>query len=239
MEQVKKMILIDPRMMEKLNNVNTDMKMKSIMDKMLNAKDLVLSSLDGDMSKVLTDPYMSDDRKVQQYTSAQARYNIINAPDSEKQENSEDKYIPDDVLPSIPKRLKIKGERLIEFVKKNPSLNFNARGELTIDGMRIANSHASDLINHALKKNKSVPIGWDIFQQHLLTMNIPRNILSVETVDKDRINRQEDKKSVQRQSVSPVAKRIGQRRSRQLSISPVSKRSRERRSRPKIQWEEY
>ena len=239
MEQVKKMILIDPRMMEKLNSVNTDIKMKSIMDKMLNAKDLVLSSLDGDMSKVLTDPYMSDDRKVQQYTSAQARYNIINAPDSEKQENSEKKYIPDDVLSSIPKRLTIKGERLIEFVKKNPSLNFNARGELTIDGMRIANSHASDSINHALKKNKSVPIGWDIFQQHLLTMNIPRNILSVETVDKDRINRQEDKKSVQRQSVSPVVKRIGQRRSRQLSISPVSKRSRERRSRPKIQWEEY
>ena len=226
-------------MMEKLNNVNTDMKMKSIMDKMLNAKDLVLFSLDGDMYKVLTDPYMSDDKKVQQYTSAQARYNIINAPDSEKQENSEDKYIPDDVLPSIPKRLKIKGERLMEFVKKNPSLNFNARGELTIDGMRIANSHASDLINHALKKNKSVPIGWDIFQQHLLTMNIPRNILSVETVDKDRINRQEDKKSVQRQSVLPVVKKIGQRRSRQLSISPVSKRSRERRSRPKIQWEEY
>ena len=83
MEQVKKMILIDPRMMEKLNSVNTDLKMKSIMNKMLNAKDLVLSSLDGDMSKVLTDPYMSDDRKVQQYTSAQARYNNNNAPDSE------------------------------------------------------------------------------------------------------------------------------------------------------------
>ena len=238
MDQVKKMILIDPRMMEKLNSVNTDMKMKSIMDKMLNAKDLVLSSLDGEMSKVLTDPYLTDDKKVQQYTSTQARYNIINAPELEKQEHAEDKYIPDDVLPSIPKRLKIKGERLIEFVKKNPSLNFNTRGELTIDGMRIANSNASDLINHALKKTKSVPVGWDIFQQHLLTMNIPRNILSVEAVDKEQImsTRQEDKNSVRRQSVSPVVKRIGQRRSRQLS---VSKRSRERRSRPKIQWEEY
>ena len=187
MDLVKKMILIDPRMMEKLNSVNTEMKMKSIMDKMLNAKDLVLSSLDKDMSKVLTDPYLTDDKKVQQYTSTQARYNIINAPEIEKQEHAEDKYIPDDVLSSIPKRLKIKGERLIEFVKKNPSLNFNTRGELTIDGMRIANSHASDLINHALKKTKSATVGWDIFQQHLLTMNIPKNILSVEAADREQI----------------------------------------------------
>ena len=152
MEQVKKMVLIDPRMMEKLNSVNTEAKMKSIMDKMLNAKDLVLSSLDSDMSKVLTDPYLTDDKKVQRYTSAQARYNILNAPDSEKRETAEDKHIPNDVLTSIPKRLKMKGERLIEFVKRNPNLNFNARGELTVDGLRIANSHASDLINHDLKK---------------------------------------------------------------------------------------
>ena len=56
--------------MKILNSVNTDMKMKSIMDKMLNAKDLVLSSLDSDMSKVLTDPYLTDDKKDQRYTSA-------------------------------------------------------------------------------------------------------------------------------------------------------------------------
>ena len=193
------------------------------------------------MSKVLTNPYLADDKKVQQYTSAQARYNIMNAPELEKQEQVEDKYIPDDVLPSIPKRWKNKGERLIELIKKNPSLNFNTRGKLTIDGMRIANSHASELINHALKRTKSVPIGWDIFQQHLLTMNIPKNMLSAETADEEQmmLARQEDKKSVRQQSDSPVVKKIGQRRSRQLSISPVSKRTRERRSRPKIQWEEY
>ena len=131
MEQVKKMVLIDPRMTERLNSVNTDMKMKSIIHapmsssgdetgvkliiiiSMLNAKDLVLTSLDSDMSKVLADPFLTDDKKVQQYTSSQARYNILNAPDLEKQENAGDKYIPNDVLTSIPKRLKIKGERLI------------------------------------------------------------------------------------------------------------------------------
>ena len=74
---------------------------------------------------------------------------------------------------------------MIEFVKKNPSLNFNTRGELTVDGMRIANSHASDFINHALEKTKSVPIGWDIFRQHLHTMNIPRKILPVEIENKN------------------------------------------------------
>ena len=44
MDQVKKMILIDPRMFERLNSVNGDIRVKSIMDKMTNAKDKVLSS---------------------------------------------------------------------------------------------------------------------------------------------------------------------------------------------------
>ena len=63
MDQVKKMILIDPRMYERLNSVNGDNRVKSIMDKMTNAKDMVLSSLDTDMSNILTDPYLTDDKK--------------------------------------------------------------------------------------------------------------------------------------------------------------------------------
>ena len=85
------MILIDPRMYERLNSVNGDIRVKSIMDKMTNAKDMVLSSLDTDMSNILTDPYLTDDKKVQRYTSAQTRYNLMNAPASrdESAENAE------------------------------------------------------------------------------------------------------------------------------------------------------
>ena len=85
MDQVKKMILIDPRMYERLNSVNGDNRVKSIMDKMTNAKDMVLSSLDTDMSNILTDPYLTDDKKVQRYTSAQTRYNLMNAPESREE----------------------------------------------------------------------------------------------------------------------------------------------------------
>ena len=63
MDQVKKMVLIDPRMYERLNSVNGDIRVKSIMDKMTNAKDMILSSLDTDMSNILTDPYLTDDEK--------------------------------------------------------------------------------------------------------------------------------------------------------------------------------
>ena len=55
MDQVEKMILIDPRMYEQFNSANGDIRVKSIMDKMTNAKDMVLSSLDTDMSNILTD----------------------------------------------------------------------------------------------------------------------------------------------------------------------------------------
>ena len=63
MDQVKKMILIDPRIYERLTSGNGDIRIKSIMDKMTNAKDMVLSSLDTDMSNILTDPYLTDDKK--------------------------------------------------------------------------------------------------------------------------------------------------------------------------------
>ena len=75
MDQCKKMILIDPRMYERLNSANGDIRVKSIMDEMTNAKEIVLSSLDTDMTNISTDPYLTDDKKVQRYTSAQTRYN--------------------------------------------------------------------------------------------------------------------------------------------------------------------
>ena len=66
MDQVRKMILIDPRMYERLNSLNgdlRDLRVKSILDNMTNAKDMVFSSLDTDMTNILTDLYLTDDIK--------------------------------------------------------------------------------------------------------------------------------------------------------------------------------
>ena len=120
------MVLIEPRMYERLNTVNGNIRVKSILDKMTNAKDMVLSSLDTDMSNILTDPYLTDDKKVQRYTSAQTRLNLMNAPASrdESVDNGE-KRIPSDVLASLPKNWKSRGNRLLDFIKENPDINFN------------------------------------------------------------------------------------------------------------------
>ena len=79
----------------------------------------------------------------------------MNAPASrdESAENAE-KRIPSDDLALPPKNLKSKGNRLLDFIKNDPDINFNERGELIVDGSTIANSHASDLVNHVLKKSK-------------------------------------------------------------------------------------
>ena len=232
MDQVKKMVLIDPRMYERLNSTNGDICVKSIMDKMTNAKDMVLSSLDTDMSNILTDPYLTDDKKVQRYTSAQTRYNLMNAPASrdESAENVE-KRIPSDVLASLPKNLKSKGNRLLDFIKNDPNINFNERGELIVDGSTIANSHASDLVNYVLKKSKVQPIGWNQFKDKLQRMNVPRSLMGVDTVDQKPPSRSVDSRNSKRSS--------NRRAARVYSISPVSRRSRRDRFENQSRWEPY
>ena len=219
MDLVKKMILIDPRMYERLNSGNGYIRVKSIMDKMTNAKDMVLSSLDTDMSNILTDPYLTDDKKVQRYTPAQTRYNLMNAPASRKEsaENTE-KRISSVVLASLPKNLKSKGNRLLDFTKNEPDINFNERGELIVDGSTIANSHASDLVNHVLTKSKVPPIGWNLFKNKLQRMNVPRSLLGVDTVNQRPPSRSVDSKKSKKSS--------NKRAARVYSISPVSSRSR-------------
>ena len=223
MEQVKKMVLIEPRMYERINSVNGDIRVKSIMDKMTNAKDMVLSSLD---------PYLSDDKKVQRYASAQTRYNLMNAPANldESAENGE-KRIPSDVLASLPKNLKSKGNLLLDFINNNPDTNFNERGKLIVDGSTIANSHASDLVNHVLRKSKVPPIGWNLFKDKLPRMNVPRSLMGVDTVDQRSPSRSVDSKKSYRSS--------NKRTARVYLISPVSGRSRRDRFEAQSRWEPY
>ena len=232
MDQIKKMILIDSRMFERLNTVNGNIRVKSIMDKMTKAKDMVFSSLDTDMSNILSDPYLTDDKKVQRYTSARTRYNLINAPASrdESAENGE-KRIPSDVLASLPKNLKSKGNRLLDFIRNNPDINFNERGELIVDGSMIANSHASDLVNHVLRKSKVPPIRWNQFKDKLQRMNVLRSLLGVDTVDQRPPSRSVDSKKSKRTSIKRTA--------RVYSISSVTNRSRRDRFEVQSRWEPY
>ena len=199
---------------------------------MTNAKDMVLSSLDTDMSNILTDPYLTDDKKVQRYTPAQTRYNLMNAPEirEESAENTE-KSIPSDVLASLPKNLKSKGNRLLDFIKNDPDINFNERGELIVDGSTIANSHASDLVNHVLKKSKVPPIGWNLFKNKLQRMNVPRSLLGADTVDQRPSSRSIDSKKSKKSS--------NKRAARDYSISPVPRRSRRDRFETFSRWEPY
>ena len=189
------------------------------MVKMTNAKDIVLSFLDTDMSNILTDPYLTDDNKIQRYTSAQTMYNLMNAPASrdESTENGE-KRNPSDVLASLPKNLKSKSNRLLDFIKNSPDINLNERGKLIVDGSTIANSHASDFLNQVLKISRVPPIGWNLFKNKLQRMNVARSLLGVDTVNQRPQSRSVDSKKSERSSDKRTA--------RVYSISPVSNRSR-------------
>ena len=141
---------------------------------------------------------------------------IAPANRDESSENAE-KRIPGDVLASLPKNLKSKSNRLLDFIKNDPEININERGKLIVDGSTIANSHASDLVNNVLKKSKVPPIEWNQFKDKLQRMNVPRSLMGVDTFGQRPLSRSVDSRKSKKSSNRRAAK--------VNSISPVSRRS--------------
>ena len=49
-------------------------------------------------------------------------------------------------------------ERLVEYVKRNPDLAVNNKGELEVSGQLIKGSHIEDLVNSTLRKRMAEEI---------------------------------------------------------------------------------
>ena len=69
-----------------------------------------------------------------------------------------------------------------------PLIHFNDKGELLskASGQPIVDSHAEDLIQHAVRdrrKHKFIPTGWDDFTEQLHQHNIPRMMLNHATIN--------------------------------------------------------
>ncbi len=84
------------------------------------------------------------------------------------------------VLDSLPKSLRGKGSVLIQHLKEATDLNWNDRGELTVDGDIVEGSNISDLIHETLRSRKTsdTPRGWQRYIDTLVDSNVPREFLS-------------------------------------------------------------
>ncbi len=164
MEQTKKMILIDSRVLEKLQE---------------SMRDKTLTKLDSTIEDVLrTD--MPDDEKAKKYSASLNKYLAIK---DEPASSSPPVPMPklfkeDDILHSVPVNMRGKAAKLLEYMKRNPNIAWSDRGELIYENELVPDSHAVDLVNDLVRKrNSKLPVGWDILARALKESNIPRRLV--------------------------------------------------------------
>jgi len=175
MEHAKKMVLVEPRQIEKWK--------ESMMDK-------TLSKLDGEMYDILH-RNTAEDEKAKLYSNSLRRYLNINKPEVEKKFQWEDKTddkpevtndIESLVLETVPKKWKAHASKLLTQLKSNPNVRWSAKGELVLNDTTIPNSHIVDLVNDLLRKrtSTSAPIGWSQLAKVLKDSNIPHELIGNE-----------------------------------------------------------
>jgi len=216
MEHAKKMVLVEPRQIEKWRETPLDK---------------VLSKLDGQIYDILHRD-IADDEKAKLYSNSLSRYLNINKPsivtkfestDKEEEETvKESEDVESMVLETIPKKWKRQASRLLKHLKGNPDVSWSDQGELVLKQTPIAKSHAVDLINDLLRRRTTIPapVGWKQLANTLKEYNVPRELIGNEDRWKY-INEQSEERPA-------VAPRRGRKRT-----TPIVKRTR-----PKIVWEQ-
>ncbi len=178
MEYAKKMVLVEPRQIEKWKETPSEK---------------VPSRLDGEIYSILNKD-ITDDEKAKLYTTTVTRYLNIDKPTvktyfNQEPEKEEQKPPANDVetqvLQSVPKTRQATASRLMNHIKGNPNVKFNEKGELVVRGKVVPNTHAVDLVNDLLRKRVNVdsPKGWKDLASALKEGNIPRELIG----NKDRL----------------------------------------------------
>ena len=177
MEHTKKMVLVEPRQIEKWK--------ETMLDK-------TLSKLDTQMYDILHRD-IADDDKAKLYSNSLSRYLNIDKPTVlTKFEKKEDEVstvekaqpvktnsIEAQVLETVPKKWKTQAARLLTHMKSNPDVSWSTKGELVLKNATVPKTHVVDLVNDLLRKRTtaSPPTGWMQLADALKDSNIPRELI--------------------------------------------------------------
>lgn len=170
MEHAKKMVLVEPRQIEKWKETPTDK---------------ALSRLDGQIYEILHRD-IADDEKAKLYSNSLNRYLNIDKPSVTTKFESADADTAEDVetmvLETIPKRWKTQATRLQKHLKSNPNVSWNDKGELVLKKTTLPKTHVVDLVNDLLRKRTTTPApaGWKQLANALKEYNIPRELIGNE-----------------------------------------------------------
>ena len=206
MEHAKKMILIEPRVLESMQQQQqqqetrqdydttsrdlkeTDQSMQAILDSDKNIYDKANAyqqALWGFLNRF--DQYKDRPLGRVQFTRDSYERNTTKKEEEEKEKEEEESakpssplsWIEQDVVESVPKSFKTKAERLLKRIKLDPEVKWNNLGELEYRGQLIKNSNLTDLVNDVLRKRKNSrePLGWETFADVLHRLNVPQELI--------------------------------------------------------------
>ena len=194
MEHAKKMILVEPRVLEGMTRnqpiedaTNRDLKdssqtMQDILESEGAAYDKANAYQQALWSFLKRFEHYKDRPlgKVQLTTDSKPnRTTSTSGDDSTSQvEDSQEDSVERDVLSSVPKSLRNKAERLLARLKSNPEVKWNELGELEYDGKLIKRSNLTDLVNDVLRKRRRPdPLGWEHFANALRQVNVAQELI--------------------------------------------------------------
>jgi hypothetical protein len=176
MEFAKKMVLVEPRQIEKWKE---------------NMQDKTLAKLDGEIYETLHRD-VADDEKAKIYSNSLRRYLNINKPEIVKkfewpeelvkeEEAAEDKTknLETLMLNTVPNKWKKHASRLLTHMQKNANVDWSQKGELILNDKTIPKTHIADLVNDLLRKRVSsqVPAGWEQLADALKDSNVPHELI--------------------------------------------------------------
>ena len=191
MEYAKKMALIEPRLLESLQQ-----QQQSCHDHqpqgMLEEK---LCQLDQAMQHILDRKDVSQEEKLKLYHQSLQKYllykdkvepmtvKVIGEPSLPEvhtktpvEETKES--LEAEIIQSAPKNLRHKASILLKRLKQDDNIAWNTKGELVYKGDLIPNTHIHDLVQDVLRKRKThIPVGWQIFARALRESNIPQDLV--------------------------------------------------------------
>ena len=173
MLNVRKMALVDPRLLKSLHENTTPQP----------PVDKILRDLDAEMTSILnSDADVSE--KVSLYNQLLLRYNemtkmhaAIPTPVVVMKSNTVDRT--GEHRGNLPKTLQEKGRQLLSRLSK---VEWNERGELIHEDVAITGSNAVDLVHDLLRNRKTAtdPLGWHQFAKQIRSANIPMELVGNE-----------------------------------------------------------
>ena len=175
MLHVRKMALVDPRLL------------KSLRAPLPDAIDTALRDLDAEMTSILDGSDADESEKVRLYNQALLRYNdmtkaraakpipVVVEVKKEAAATTALVVEPADIVGTLPKTLQMKGRQLLSRLS---AVTWNERGELIHKGVAIRGSNAVDLVHDLLRNRKTPdPVGWQQFANQMRAANIPMELV--------------------------------------------------------------